>query len=550
MKWKLILTVCAAISLLVLATGCGRLFGKRPVIILVPREASFHEKLAALEIRRYIYLRTGTLLKILEENPEIPEKADLILTAQKDRPIVQDLSKTLKLGTLLDIINPEHYLLKTVEQGRRRVLLVTSGDGLGVLYGAYRFAERLGVRFYLHGDVIPDSKIKWSLPDLNEDEQPLFAIRGIQPFHDFPEGPDWWNLDDYKAVVAQLPKLGMNFFGLHCYPEGSVGPEPSVWIGLGEDTSTGGEVTFGYPSRYFTTLEGGWGYAPKNTGDYLFGSRELFETDAYGPEVMNGASPLPDTPDKSIEVFNRTGELLRESFSFARRLGIKTCVGTETPLTIPEKVARRLREKNMNPSDMATVRRLYEGMFRRISNAYDINYYWFWTPEDWTWGGNTTRDVEAVTRDLGTAIEAAETVEAQFTIATCGWVLGPQSDRALFDRTLPAEMPMSCINRYLGMSPVDPAFKDIGGRPKWAIPWLEDDPSLTAPQLWPGGCVPMRSKPIMTAAPASSAYTGGHGISGPQWRRLPRLRGSSVTSNRKRTPSARSAKTWTSSHRA
>ena len=43
-------------------------------------------------------------------------------------------------------------------------------------------------------------------------------LRGIQPFHDFPEGPDWWNIDGYKAVLAQLPKMRMNFFGLHTYP--------------------------------------------------------------------------------------------------------------------------------------------------------------------------------------------------------------------------------------------------------------------------------------------------------------------------------------------
>jgi hypothetical protein len=29
-------------------------------------------------------------------------------------------------------------------------------------------------------------------------------------------------------------------------------------------------------------------------------------------------------------------------------------------------------------------------------------------------------------------------------------------------------------------------FDRIGGRSKWAIPWLEDDPSLTSPQLWAG----------------------------------------------------------------
>ena len=71
-------------------------------------------------------------------------------------------------------------------------------------------------------------------------------------------------------------------------------------------------------------------------------------------------------------------------------------------------------------------------------------------------------------------------------MATCGWVLGPPSDRTLFDRVLPKETAVSCINREVGKAPVDPMFARIDGRSKWAIPWLEDDPALTSPQLWAG----------------------------------------------------------------
>ena len=43
---------------------------------------------------------------------------------------------------------------------------------------------------------------------------------------------------------------------------------------------------------------------------------------------------------------------------------------------------------------------------------------------------------------------------------------------------------MSCINRTVGNTPVEPGFAKVQGRPKWAIPWMEDDPGLTMPQLW------------------------------------------------------------------
>jgi hypothetical protein len=47
-------------------------------------------------------------------------------------------------------------------------------------------------------------------------------------------------------------------------------------------------------------------------------------------------------------------------------------------------------------------------------------------------------------------------------------------------------MPFSCINRAVGREPVEPQFAKIEHRPKWAIPWLEDDPNLLGVQLWAG----------------------------------------------------------------
>ena len=45
---------------------------------------------------------------------------------------------------------------------------------------------------------------------------------------------------------------------------------------------------------------------------------------------------------------------------------------------------------------------------------------------------------------------------------------------------------MSCIHRNVGFAPVEPGFARIEGRPKWTIPWLEDDPAMIQPQLWVG----------------------------------------------------------------
>ena len=139
-----------------------------------------------------------------------------------------------------------------------------------------------------------------------------------------------------------------------------------------------------------------------------------------------------------------------------------------------------------NPADPAVVQELYEGMFRRAADTTPIDYYWFWTPEGWTWSGNTDEQMQATLSDFQAALAAKEKTGAQFELATCGWVLGPLNDRAFFDNSLPKTMPMSCINRGVGSVPVDRAFARVTGRPLWAIPWMEDDPALTSPQLWVG----------------------------------------------------------------
>ena len=437
------------LSLALAATGLAQ-------TIVRPPDASPNVKQAAKELRRYLYLRTGELLPIADSGQGLTLTLDPSLEAQQ-------------------------YRLKTEGE----TLTIAGGSDVAVLYGAYAFAEKLGVRFYLHGDVIPDNRIPLRMPALDETRKPLFETRGIQPFHDFPEGPDWWNQDDYLAYVSQLAKLRMNFIGLHCYPAGNVGPELLVWIGLGQDLDAAGNVTFSYPAYWKNTADrDGFNYAPLKTSEFAGGAAELFAADGYGPDVMAGATPRPTTPAQCNEVFNRVGRQLGTVFAQAKRLGVKTCIGTETPLTIPQPVRERLKQLGKDPDDISVVRELYTGMFKRIAAACPVDYYWLWTPEGWTWGGNRADQFAATQRDLQAALAALAELKQPFTLATCGWVLGPAHDRAALDAILPKSSPMSCINRTVGHDGVEPAFANLTGRPKWAIPWLENDPNLVGPQPW------------------------------------------------------------------
>jgi hypothetical protein len=430
--------------------------------IICPQTATFPQRLAAHEIRRYVYLRTGRLLPVLAT---APDSGDLI-SLQVDQ----------SLGN-------QSYSLKTTKREQHNVLQISGGSDAAVLYGAYALAEKLGVRFYVHGDVIPDERIPFVLPDLNETQEPLFALRGLQPFHDFPEGPDWWTLDDWKAVLSQVAKMRMNFIGLHTYPfqNKDLGPEPTVWIGLPEDVMADGTVRRSDVTTWYNTQKfQPYGcYRPEKTSAYSFGGADVFPSDNYGSEV-NGPDdfPFPKTPVASVALMNRAGKMLRAVFEEAHRLGVKTCVGTESPLDIPDVVKARLNELGLKLDDPATLQRLYEGMFLRIQHTYPIDYYWIW-------GHEGEIDQARFILNLQCARAALSQSQAPFGLGVCGWgwITGNFPD---LDGVLPKDVAFSAINMSVGNSPVSPNFGRLEGRAKWAIPWFEDDPGLSSPQLWVG----------------------------------------------------------------
>jgi hypothetical protein len=480
---------------------------KNPVAIVIPEKPSSSEMLSAKEIRRYTYMRTGILPEIIRSDNSPSGYSNIIAVADRKSSLIKKIDSTVE--ELAGALKENGYILRSVGKEGNKVLVITGKDETGVLYGAYAFAEKLGVRFYLHGDVVPEKKIRFSLPDIDEKVNPLFGLRGIQPFHDFPEGPDWWSSDDYKAVLNQLVKLKMNFIGFHTYPQGGVGPEPLVWIGLRQDINDNGTVNYSYPARHFTTVNGTWGYLAKKTDDYYFNDGNLFERSDYGPDYMVGMTPWPENKAKSNELFSRTGKFFGEVFTYAKSLGIKTCVGTETPLKIPDNVKERLKELKMDPESPSVKTSLYEGMFEWIRKNYPVDYYWLWTPEDWTWGGNKPQDIENTKNDILIAYSALKNLSNPFSLATCGWVLGPKQDRSMFDRILPGDISVSCISRNLGVEKLDSGFFKISGRSKWAIPWMEDDPGLSQPQMWAGRMM----------KDAHDAYRAGcAGLMGIHWR--------------------------------
>ena len=197
-------------------------------------------------------------------------------------------SRPLQLGAgpsiLPALLGEGTHMVHEISSGDDAPLVLCSGsDETATLYAAYTMLEQLGLRFRLHGDVIPDRLRRASsaaalLRQLVGTKvgplTPSFDTRGLQPFADFSAGPDWWNEQEFKLTFEQMAKMKFNFLGLHTYPipqhpvKGPGGltnissvcgmlsaPEPTVWVGLdGQFDKQTGQVTTSYPSTFFSTL--------------------------------------------------------------------------------------------------------------------------------------------------------------------------------------------------------------------------------------------------------------------------------------------------------
>ncbi|MDR3268677.1 MAG: glycoside hydrolase family 20 zincin-like fold domain-containing protein, partial [Tannerella sp.] len=476
--------------IIVLSSLCYRQEARETVRIVGTPKDNAMVDFATRELQRYLYLRTGTLA--------VTGKSKKSASA-----------KTILLSVDSGKLAPEEYEIETQDP----VLTVCGGSATGLLYGIYRLAEHWGIRFYLHGDVIPDRKIPFVLPQIREKGKPLFALRGLNPWGSHPHGFDQWSADDYIVHIGQLTKMRMNFIGIHCYPEGLPYAEPTVWIGEEKDIRPDGTVAFGYPAHYYSTaIMGNWGkITPGETESYLFGSSQLFPEKHWEPEVMQGLPAGPQTPEESNLLFNRTGRQFSKAFTFARSVGVKTCIGTETPMTIPKLVRERMVAEGKNPDDAGQVKEIYKAIFRRIQATHPLDYYWLWTEESWTWRGNSREATDRVIDDIVIASQALDEIGRPFELATAGWVVGPVEDRALLDRKLPPSIPLSSISRDVGHVAVDSAYRQIKRAGKWAIPWMESDHyhGLNNPQIFVSR--------IRNDAADALAY-GCNGLMGLHWR--------------------------------
>ena len=315
---------------------------------------------AVLEVRRYLYELSGEIALLDDVGGGAPLLADAtprVLVSNVDELGAVHPSLMEPPDQIPQTAGSHFVQLVTLPTGP---LVVCSGiDSTATLYAVYSLMEALGVRFRNHGDVIPRGGRGRGLAALFAPahllvqekriwQSPNMALRGSQPFADFPAGPDWWGVEEYKHFFEQMAKSKSNFLGLHTYHH-----EPTVWQDSTDvshfDSHTGNITrvqTYPRTQYTYTTTLGGWGQnatgagwtaTPGATSGYLYGSAQMYHADCYGtPAVMGDPElcPNPTSEKAQARIFNNVGAMLKDAFQYARsHLGFQTAVGWVFHLT-------------------------------------------------------------------------------------------------------------------------------------------------------------------------------------------------------------------------
>ena len=379
------------------------------------------------------------------------------------------------------------------------------------LYAVYALLESLGARFSLAGDLLPPPNAALAPPARALLAQPVFARRGLQPFHDFPMGPDWWSADFYKATASNMAKMRMNLWGFHTYPFGGAGAEPMVWVGerAGFDAASGNVSEAGaYTSSWYLTMDFPRGNVPgsvtRATSDFCCGAAALFARDCYGSNAQ-ASECWPATPASEARVLNDAAALLSDAFSWAASAaGVESCVGIEIPLTRP-------------PGSSATLPELYDGIFARLAAAMpSVTCMWLWTTEgveDHGTGKGLPQSNPLwaqLTAEIGVALAARDAYAPHVAVGANGWCLGPGDNSSYFDKVISdPRFSLSSISGCLGWCDVDAGFSNVTAHAGISIPWMEDDLGLSGAELW--------VERTLSQASASASY-GASGLLGIMWR--------------------------------
>ncbi len=380
------LVLCLSVSvvtLLATASGASQQPGRQPrVAVVVGRQADDLERFAAEELCGYLRKLFGIECKPTRLTPKGTEAVFLIGNPTTNAA----LRRAVGRAGFPDVTD-QGIVLRRLPTGRTAALIVGGGSPRATLWAVYELAERWGVRYLLHEDILPERRA-FSMPDVDLVMEPELAIRQWRVVNDFACGPESWGMADYRPVLDQLAKLKFNRILVSLWPW-----QPFLHWECGDVKRRSAWLWFDY--HYPITDD--------MVGRELFGDAEEF----WNPELPRGAS---------YEELVAAGErLIHELMAHAHSRGMECVVTTHLTEFPPEfaelpgswQKVRQLAELTVVPTadtpvDDPTLTELAAAVLRATVNTYsEADYVAVGMPEWRQWAEHYERAWSALDGKYG-----------------------------------------------------------------------------------------------------------------------------------------------------
>ena len=205
------------------------------VAVTIGPKASDLERYAADQLCEYLTKLYGIKVR---PTTSLPKSADIgLLVGSPDKPGRGRRAGDRRLAQLSE----QGLVLKRARLEGKPVLVIGGGSPRATMWAVYELVERWGVRYLLHGDVLPERPGPFRLPDTDATLEPALTVRQWRVINEHPMGPVSWGLADYRPVLDQLAKLKFNRIFAYIWPL-----QPFVHYEAGGIQRRSAEIFFGF----------------------------------------------------------------------------------------------------------------------------------------------------------------------------------------------------------------------------------------------------------------------------------------------------------------
>ena len=175
----------------------------KAIEMVIAKDAGGLERFAATELERYLQRLFGASVSVASA-PEGTADALFVLGTAGRLPCPG-------WGQIvMPRLSDQGFLLRKTTCLNKPAMAIVGGSPAATMWGVYELAERYGVTYLLSGDVYPEHRPPFFLPEIKQVFEPTFKARWFKTMGDFAMGMEGWAVADYRPFLDQLAKLKFN----------------------------------------------------------------------------------------------------------------------------------------------------------------------------------------------------------------------------------------------------------------------------------------------------------------------------------------------------